>query len=132
MTGKRRKGNSTADSLFHAAKKKRQYPSCCQKRKNRENAIADTSKIETFCTRPSSTEAIHELSASALSTNENIEMILEENIDLQYTGTTESGDKEKNLGNVEACTYDDNDEQRMCDDDTYKKVNVNSETEIEN
>ena len=62
MTGKRRKGNSTADSLFHAAKKKRQYPSCCQKRKKRENAIADTSKIETFCTRPSTTEAIHELS----------------------------------------------------------------------
>ena len=59
-------------------------------------------------------------------------MILEENIDLQYSGTTESGDKEKNLGNAEACTYDDNDEQRMCDDDTYEKVNVHSETEIEN
>ena len=59
-------------------------------------------------------------------------MILEENIDLQYTGTTESGDKEKNLGDVEACTYDDNDEQGMCDDDTYEKVNINSETEIEN
>ena len=59
-------------------------------------------------------------------------MILEENIDLQYFGTTESGDKEKNLGDFEACTYDDNDEQRMCDDDTYEKVNVNSETEIEN
>ena len=113
--------------MFDAAKKKRQYPSGCQKRKKRENAIADTSKTETFCTRPSTTEAIHELSASALSTNENIEMILEENIDLKY-----SGDKEKNLGDVEDCTYDDNDEQRMCDDDTYEKVNVSSETEIEN
>ena len=59
-------------------------------------------------------------------------MILEENIDLQHSGTTEAGEKEKNLGDVEACTYDDNDGQRMCDDDTYEKVNVNSETENEN
>ena len=86
----------------------------------------------TFCTRPSTTEAIYELSAIALSTNENIEIILEENIDLQYSGMTESGDKEKNLGNVEACTYDDTDDQRMCDDDTYEKDNVHNETEMEN